>query len=46
MPETLAVTSFQLLPPSRVNQILPSLVPAQIRPRRIGEGAIANTTSP
>jgi hypothetical protein len=45
-PVTFFVTSFQLAPPSRVFQIFPSLVPAQIRPRWIGDGAMAKTTSP
>ena len=40
------VTFVQLPPPSFVFQIWPSLVPAQIRPRWISDGAIANTTSP
>ena len=40
------VTSFQCAPASRVYQTLPSLVPAQIRPFWISEGAMANTTSP
>ena len=40
------VTLVQLLPPSRVYQIRPSLVPAQIRPFWIFDGAMANTTSP
>ena len=45
-PLMFSVTSFQLFPPSRVYQTLPSLVPAQIRPCWISDGAMANTTSP
>src|SRR5487761_2127318 len=39
-------TSFQCRPPSRVYQTLPSLVPAQMSPRWMDDGAMANTTSP
>ena len=39
-------TSFHFAPPSRVFQILPSLVPAQISPFSTADGAIAKTTSP
>jgi hypothetical protein len=45
-PATFFVRSVQVRPPSRVFQTLPSLVPAQIRPRWISDGAIAKTTSP
>ena len=40
------VTFVHVVPPSRVFHSCPSFVPAQIRPRRIVEGAIENTTSP
>ena len=40
------VTSVHCPPPVFVYQSLPSLVPAQMRPCWIGDGAIANTTSP
>src|SRR5205814_1175706 len=38
-------TSFHFAPPSFVYQSLPSLVPAQISPRSISDGAIAKITS-
>ena len=40
------VTFVHVAAPSRVSQSWPSFVPAQISPRRIVDGAIANTTSP
>src|SRR4051812_2423946 len=45
MPATFFDTSFHFAPPSLVYQTLPSLVPAQIRPRSTSDGAIAKTTS-
>ena len=45
-PATFFVTSFHFAPPSRVYQIFPSFVPAQISPREISDGAIAKITSP
>ena len=41
-----AVTSFHFAPPSRVFHSLPSLVPAQIRPRWIFEYSMSHRTSP
>ena len=45
MPVMFFDTSFHFAPPSLVYQILPSLVPAQMRPFSTSEVAIANTTS-
>ncbi len=45
-PRTFDVTFVQCLPASRVSQIRPSFVPAQISPRWIFDGAMSNTTSP
>src|SRR3954470_20417981 len=40
------VTSIQFVPPSFVYHSLPSLVPAQIKPRWIFEYSMSQTTSP
>src|SRR5260221_12069548 len=44
-PVTFLETSIHFAPPSFVYQILPSFVPAQIRPFSTSDVAIANTTS-
>src|SRR5262245_13587693 len=45
MPLMFFDTSFHLAPPSFVYHTLPSLVPAQSRPRSTSDGAIAKITS-
>jgi hypothetical protein len=43
---TFLVRSLQFFPASREIQTLPSFVPAQITPRSVREGAIAEITAP